>query len=100
MSFGSAFAEFAEDLAGAVNGSVFYVPAYANGVACTLQVIAGTAKLQSTTDTLEQVTSGAAIWVDWPSGAVAVTTQDYVRNVTALRGVSVSGSCRVMLRAS
>lgn len=92
--------EFAEDLAGAANGSPFYVPRNSVGVSVTLQIISGTAKVQSTTDLLDEVAAGSAVWVDWPSGAVAATTQDYVRAVTALRGVCVSGSCRVMLRAA
>lgn len=95
-----AFVEFAEDLSGAGNGTVVYLPLFAQGCAVTLQIASGTSKIQSTTDTRAQVAAGSAVWVDWPSGAVAVTTQDYVRNVTALRGVCVSGSCRVMLRAS
>lgn len=95
-----AFAEFAENLSGAGNGTVFTLPLFAQGCAVTLQISSGTAKIQSTTDTRAVVEAGSAVWVDWPSGAVAATTQDYVRNVTALRAVCVSGTCRAMFRAS
>ena len=93
-----ALLEYTETITGAGNGVAVLLPIEIYGVAVTLQIISGTAKVQSTTDSISNVQAGTAQWVDWPAGAVAVTTQDYARAVTALRAVCVSGQCKVMMR--
>lgn len=91
--------EYSETLASPGNGKSVLLPNGCNGLSLTLSVTAGSGKIQTTTDLLENIHSGTAVWVDWLVGTVTVTTQDYCKPVSAIRQVNVSGTTKLMLRA-
>lgn len=92
--------QFSELLSTPGNGSSILIPNGAVGVGIMLYIQSGSGKLQTTTDTIESVYDGSAIWVDSPVGVVDATFQDYAKGITAIRQVNVSGTTRLLLRAS
>lgn len=65
----------------------------------TLLPADGLSKLQATTAPEENIKAGTAIWVDHPSGNVAVVLQDKIEPVAAIRVVIASGTASIEVRA-
>lgn len=91
--------EYKETLSVAGNGVSVLLPPDLDDVTVTLEVSAGSGKVQATTSTVADVKSDVAVWVDWTAGTVTQTTQDYCKPPTALRMVNVSGVTTLHLRA-
>jgi hypothetical protein len=91
--------EYAETIADGQNGDTIKVlPLGPENCVATCRVIAGagSGKLQFSTSPDADVLDGTAIWSDWAKGAVTGTDWDVLRGqVTALRGVSVSGEIKI-----
>jgi hypothetical protein len=67
-----------------------------NNVTCTVIAGSNTGKMQFTTSPVSRVAAGTATWQDWAKGNVTGTASDILLfNVTAIRGVSVSGEVTV-----
>ena len=91
--------EYEDSLAAPSNGNTVLVPAGINGISVTLDITAGSGKIQTTTDLLATVKTGTPVWIDWPLGVVAADTQDWVRPVAAIRQVNAAGTTKMKLRA-
>ena len=91
--------EYKDELTAPANGDSVIIPTTVKSVAVTLEVSAGTGKVQATTSLLSEVENDTAVWVDWDAGEVAVTTQDGVAPVTAIRQVNATGTTRFIVRA-
>lgn len=57
-----------------------------------------TAKLQSTTDSDDDIMAGTAEWVDYGSGASATTIRGSVISVSAVRVVVSAGEAKLSMR--
>ena len=89
--------DYHETILTGANGKSVYIPSISVPTKVTCTVIpSGTAKIQYTTSSRAAVEASTAVWQDWPLGGVTSTTSDsLVSPVTALRGVSVSGSVTI-----
>jgi len=77
---------------------VLYRAKHAEEIAAELDP-SGTAKLQHTISSIQDVTGGTANWVDWGPGEVSAVTQAFIdQPVTALRVVSVDGEVQAHFR--
>lgn len=87
--------EYAETIQSGQNGdTIRFFPMGPGKARATCRVIAGagTGKFQFTTSIDTAVLAGTAVWTDWAKGDVTGTDFDVLLGqVTALRGVSVSG---------
>ena len=69
------------------------LPGWKKGPFSVTLVPAGTAKVQYSTDTIENILASSITWQDWPAGDVTVTTTDVLYGpVTVLRIVSTTGT--------
>lgn len=91
--------EYAETIASGENGDTIRIfPLGPGNAQVTCRVIAGanTGKFQFTTSPDANVIAGSAVWSDWAHGTVTGTDWDVLLSqVTALRGVSVSGEVKI-----
>ena len=91
--------EYEDTLSSAIDGSSVIVPENIKNLSVTLQISAGSGKVQTTTSKLEDVLNNNAVWVDWDNGVVTSTTQDSCVPITAIRQVNVSGTTKLLVRA-
>ena len=64
-----------------------------------VNVLEGSAKIQASISSYNEVVDGDGIWTDWDYGTVSSTTQAFCMPPTALRVVVSSGSWTVSMRA-
>lgn len=57
----------------------------------------GSCKVQTTSDTVENLEAGTAVWEDWPAGSVSSAKSDVAAGVKAIRLVVSSGSARMVI---
>ena len=90
---------YTETIADGQNGETIYIHPIGNrtGYAgCTVITSGNTGKFECSTSPLSAHEAGTETWcMDWPSGDVTTTTTDSVGDVTAIRGVSVSGEISI-----
>ena len=88
-----------EDLLGGITGDPVVIPPLGGvPVTATVVVTGVSGKIEFTTSTDAKVAAGTAVWQDWDPGTVTVTTSDaLITGVTAVRGVSVSGTITIEL---
>lgn len=89
--------DYHETIGDGLTGVSVFIPSISvpTKVTCTVNP-AGSAKMQYSTSSLASVKAGTGTWQDWPLGAIAVITSDsLISPVTALRGVSVTGSVTI-----
>jgi hypothetical protein len=88
---------FKEAIADGENGTPVAINSrYSTGPTCTILAGANSGKVQFTTSPDSEVAAGTAVWQDWPKGNVTGTDSDaIVGQVTAVRGVSVSGAVTI-----
>lgn len=83
-----------EQLLDTVTGNPVIIPPL-NGmpVTCSVIITGVSGKIQFTISTDAKVAAGTAVWSDWAAGTVTANTWDtLIGPVTAIRGVSVSGT--------
>lgn len=91
--------EYTESLNSAGIGNVIICPPNVKGETVTLEVIAGSGKVELSTDPLNIVLAGSGIFTDWSAATVTSTTQTYIAPITALRMVNVSGTTKIKVIA-
>jgi len=80
-------------LDGATGDAIIIPPLNGQPVTCTMRITGVSGKFQFTTSTDAIVASGTAVWQDWALGTVTANVSDVLLGaVTAVRGVSVSGT--------
>lgn len=57
----------------------------------------GSCKVQSSSDTFQNIQNDTAVWEDWPAGSVSSAKSDMAIGVKALRLVASSGSARMVV---
>ncbi len=87
---------YSEDLADGITSDPVYIRSTGRGNShLSVSMICGsnTGKIQTTISSLAKIEAGTATWIDWDKGSVTGTQIDVlVALVSAIRGVSVSGS--------
>lgn len=90
--------EYAETIANGATGNTVFIPGLTSGKYVGVTIIAGanTGKIQYSTSLESAVKAGTAVFQDWEMGTVSGTvTESFVINVSAIRGVSVSGEIKI-----
>ena len=87
--------EYTETIADGQDGDTIRISPLGPGqtrITCRIIGGANTGKFQFTTSPVADVLDGSAVWSDWAKGDITGTDWDVLLSqVTALRGVSVSG---------
>jgi len=87
---------YREDIAdGEISEEILILPTGRGTSNGTIVLIcgAGTGKVQTSIDTMEDINSGDVTWIDWDKGDVTDTVMGvFVGPVTAIRAVSISGA--------
>lgn len=78
---------------------LIFIPGNVDQMFLTFTPIEGTGKLQTTTDTYEDIKAGNIVWVDHPQGVVGTILQDSCGGVSAIRVVVVTGTAKLSIRA-
>lgn len=87
------------DKAVAGNGDTIIVPNNIDHLNVTLEITAGSGKVQSTNNKLADVISDTdVVWVDWLLGTITSTAEDSCTPPTALRMVNATGTTRMLVR--
>jgi hypothetical protein len=91
--------EYEEAIADGDTGEAIYihpVNAKRDGVTCTIITSGNSGRFEFTTSPKAKIIANTATWHNWASGDVTTTTVDSITApVTAIRGVSVSGSINI-----
>jgi len=89
--------DYKDTLSSSGNGNAVIIPPGVDSVQVALMPTAGSGKIQATLDKYEDVIDDpdAVDWVDWPSGVIAIGTQDSVNPPTAVRQVNVTGTTKM-----
>lgn len=86
--------QISEVLSAPANGNSYITPNGCDIIGFTLEIAAASsAKMQITFSSVEDIQANSAVWVDHPSGVVAVSLTDTIdSSVSAIRQVNVSGT--------
>lgn len=93
--------EHSETIADGENGETIAIPSLPPGknIACTVIAGSNTGKFQYSTSLDAEVEADTCEWHNWEEGDVTGSFTDaIVANVSALRGVSVSGEIKVEIK--
>jgi len=90
--------EAKDDKTGAGNGEWVEIQPGVQEVAVDLVIISGSARVESTGESLSKVQDNSAAGVPWPAGDVSVRTKLLARGETAVRLVIVSGQAIMYVR--
>jgi hypothetical protein len=93
--------EYEGNLAAGGDGDSVLLPDEIQGFSVTVSFTGGgTGYVSTTTDTIDKVKAGTAVWVAWPEGTIAATHQDYARPCTAIKMTQVAaGTMKMTVRA-
>lgn len=88
-------------LSAPADGDSVLVPTGIVNVNAAIFIATGEGKIQFTFDTKAKVEADTANWFDWDAGNVtAPTTSSFFQDMTAIRGVNVSGTTIFFFLAS
>lgn len=89
------------DLSAAGTSDYVLIPSDVNNVTVTVSFTGGAeGYIEATTDKIEKVLVGTAVWITWTQGQVSSDTQDSAYPPTALRAVQVgAGTMHTSVRA-
>ena len=90
--------EYAETIADGATGDTVFIPGLPAGKYVGVTIIAGanSGKIQYSTSLESDVKAGTAVFQDWEMGTVSgAVTDAIVINISAIRGVSVSGEIKI-----
>lgn len=91
--------EYHADILDGVTGPAVILPILGGNrtkFSCSIFLSAGSGKVQYTLSPFADVSDGSANWIDWDMGDVTEPTSDaLISPVTALRGVSISGTITI-----
>lgn len=65
----------------------------------TLEVAAGSGKVQATNSSIDKINASQEVAFDWPDGTVTGTTVSEVTQVTAIRQINYSGTTKLIVSA-
>lgn len=81
------------------NGIWILKPNGTNGIGITLEVTAGSGKVQATNSSIDKIIASQEVSYDWPDGTVTGTTVSEVTQVTAIRQVNYTGTTKLIVSA-
>jgi hypothetical protein len=93
--------EIEDSLASVTTGNIILIPGGILGLSITVSVGGGaSAKAQYSTDTLNTILNGTAIWTDWSAGAVSANTSERCAPISAIRlNQTIAGTSKLSVRA-
>lgn len=93
--------EHSETIADGVNGETIAIPGLPPGknIVCTIIAGSNTGKFQYSTSLDSEVEADTCEWHDWENGDTTGSFTDVlIANVSAIRGVSVSGEIKIEIK--